>query len=148
MGACVQAVLTTPKETNVIKAFNQFLVDLNDGSTHAGLTGDLAELLQAVKSTGRTGSMTLKIKIASASKGGHEVDKITIMADRKLELPKPEQPQDFFWLTDDAEPTRQHPRQHSLDLRDAQDLRGGMRSATDQFTTPDADGVMTLKEAK
>jgi len=131
-----------------MKSFNQFLVDLNDGSTHAGLTGDLAELLQAVKATGRTGSMTLKIKVSSASKGGNEVDKITIMADRKLELPKPEQPQDFFWLTDDAEPTRQHPRQHQLDLRDAQDLRGGLRSATDQFTTPDADGVMTLKEAK
>jgi hypothetical protein len=90
-----------------MKSFNLFLQDLNDGQTHAGLTGDLNELLQAVQSTGRTGSMTLKIKIASASKGGNEVDKITIMADRKLELPKPEQPQDFFWLTDDAEPTRQ-----------------------------------------
>lgn len=79
-----------------MKSFNLFLQDLNDGQTHAGLTGDLNELLQAVQSTGRTGSMTLKIKIASASKGGNEVDKITIMADRKLELPKPEQPQDFF----------------------------------------------------
>lgn len=136
-----------------MKSFNQFLVDLNDGSTHAGLTGDLAELLQAVKSTGRTGSMTLKIKVSSASKGGNEVDKITIMADRKLELPKPEQPQDFFWLTDDAEPTRQHPRQHALDLRDAQDLRGGLRTPAqalaETFTTqPDADGVINFKEAK
>lgn len=132
-----------------MKSFNLFLQDLNDGQTHAGLTGDLNELLQAVQSTGRTGSMTLKIKIASASKGGNEVDKITIMADRKLELPKPEQPQDFFWLTDEAEPTRQHPRQHSLDLRDAQDTRGGLRSATEQFisTTTDADGVITFKEA-
>lgn len=132
-----------------MKSFNLFLQDLNDGQTHAGLTGDLNELLQAVQSTGRTGSMTLKIKIASASKGGNEVDKITIMADRKLELPKPEQPQDFFWLTDEAEPTRQHPRQHSLDLRDAQDTRGGLRSATEQFVSPpDADGVITFKEAK
>ena len=102
-----------------MKAFTLFLAELNDGSTHAGLTGDFAELLQAVKNTGRTGSMTLKIKIVSVSKGGNEVDKITIMAERKLELPKPEQPQDFFWLTDDAQPTRQHPRQHMLDLRDA-----------------------------
>jgi hypothetical protein len=88
------------------------------------------------------------------------------MADRKLELPKPEQPQDFFWLTDDAEPTRQHPRQHSLDLRDAQDMRGGMRTAPAlntatgthgaapaltpeaAFTTPDADGVISFKEVK
>lgn len=131
-----------------MKAFSLFLVELNDGSTHAGLTRDLSELLQAVKATGRTGSMTLKIKVASAIKGGNEVDKITIQADRKLELPKPEQPQDFFWLTDDAQPTRQHPRQHQLDLREAQDTRGGMRSATEQFTTPDADGVITFKEAK
>lgn len=133
-----------------MKSFNLFLQDLNDGSTHAGLTGDLAELLQAVKAHGRSGSMTLKIKITPASRGG-DVDKITISADRKLELPKPEQPQDFFWLTDDAEPTRQHPRQHALDLRDAQDLRGGLRTPAqafaETFTNPDADGVINLKEA-
>ncbi len=50
------------------------------------------------------------------------MDKITITADRKLELPKPEQPSDFFWLTDEAEPTRQHPRQHALDLREARSI--------------------------
>jgi hypothetical protein len=121
-----------------------FLQDLNDGSTLAGLTGDLNELLQEVKATGRAGSMTLKIKISSASKGGHEVDKITIVADRKLELPKPEQPQDFFWLTDDAEPTRQHPRQHALDLRDVQDSKA---NAANKFTQPDDDGVITNLKA-
>lgn len=139
-----------------MRAFAQFIQDLNDGTTHSGLTGDLAELLQAVQSTGRTGSMTLKIKIASASKGGGEVDKITILADRKLELPKPEQPQDFFWLTDDATPTRKHPRQHDLDLRDAQDTRGGLRTGTNDatghivnaLTSTDADGVITFKDVK
>lgn len=105
-----------------MKSFALFLADLNDGQTLAGLTGDLAELLQEVRSTGRGGSMTLKIKIVPATKGGQEVDKITIVADRKLELPKPEQPSDFFWLTDTAEPTRQHPRQHALDLRDAKSV--------------------------
>lgn len=100
-----------------MKSFAHFLNDLNDGQTLAGLTGDLSELLQQVKATGRSGSMTLKLKVSPASKGGADVDKITIVADRKLELPKPEQPSDFFWLTDDAEPTRQHPRQHALDLQ-------------------------------
>ena len=57
--------------------------------------------------------------MASASKGASTVDKITVTVDRKLELPKPDAPSDFFWLTDDAEPTRHHPRQHALDLRDA-----------------------------
>lgn len=130
-----------------MKAFNQFLVDLNDGSTHAGLTADLQELLTQVQQTGKTGSMTLKIKVASASKGSYAVDKVTITADRKLELPKAEQPQDFFWLTDDAEPTRQHPRQHALDLRSAGDERGGLRDTPTAafaatFTEPDADGVI------
>jgi hypothetical protein len=105
-----------------VKSFALFLNELNDGQTLAGLTGDLAELLQTVKATGRSGALTLKVKVVPASKGGQEVDKITITADRKLELPKPESPSDFFWLTDDAEPTRQHPRQHALDLRDAKSV--------------------------
>jgi hypothetical protein len=103
-----------------MKAFSMFLVDLNDGHTHTGLTADLAELLQTVQQTGRSGQLTLKIKVASASKGGREVDKVTITAERKLELPKPEAPSDFFWLTEQGEPTRHHPRQHALDLRDAE----------------------------
>lgn len=40
-----------------MKSFNQLLADLNDGSTLAGLTGDLAELLQTVQNTGRAGSI-------------------------------------------------------------------------------------------
>lgn len=101
-----------------MKAFSVFLQDLNLGQTHSLLTQDLHDLLQTVKNTGRSGALTLKIKIAPATRAG-DVDKVTISADRKLELPKPEQPTDFFWLTDEAEPTRQHPRQHDLDLRGA-----------------------------
>ena len=124
-----------------MKSFALFLADLNDGQTHAGLTGDLSELLQSVKAHGRSGSMTLRIKIAPANKSG-DVDKITITAERKVELPKPEAPSDFFWLTEDGQPTRQHPRQHALDLRDS----SGVRSATVQFNQPDADGVMQFKD--
>lgn len=130
-----------------MKSFNQLLVDLNDGTTLSAMTADLAELLQTVKATGRSGSLTLKIKVASASKGGSEVDKVTILAERKLELPKPEQPQDFFWLTDEAEPTRQHPRQQSLELRHVPSITPEAAFAG-TFTHPDADGVMTFKEAK
>jgi len=128
-----------------MQSFNVFLADLNDGSTLAGLTGDLAELLLAVRNHGRSGSMTLKIKIAPATKGGQSVDKITITADRKLELPKPEQPQDFFWLTEDAQPSRKHPRQQELPLRD---VSGMQSSTTVKFTNTDDDGVITFKEAQ
>ena len=115
-----------------MKAFNVFLNDLNDGSTNAGLTADLEELLRTVQHTGRAGSMTLKIKIVPASKGQQDVDKVNITAERKLELPKPEAPSDFFWLTDNGEPTRQHPRQHALQFAG--------KPAGEQI---DADGVIT-----
>jgi hypothetical protein len=124
----------------VHQSFNVFLADLNDGATLAGLTADLQELLQAVRNHGRSGSMTLKLKVAPATKGGQEVDKITITAERKLELPKPDQPQDFFWLTADAQPSRKHPRQQELPLRQVPDQ-------PIKFSTPDADGVVQpLKE--
>ena len=101
-----------------MKSFTLLLNELNDGSTQAALTADLKELLQAVQNTGRAGSITLKLKVAPTIKGNGYVDKVTITAERKLELPKPEQPTDFFFLTDDGETTRQHPRQHSLELRE------------------------------
>ena len=124
------------------QSFNVFLADLNDGTTLAGLTADLQELLQAVRDQGRSGSMTLKLKVAPATKGGQEVDKITITAERKLELPKPDQPQDFFWLTSDGQPSRKHPRQQELPLRQVSDRPV-------EFSNPDADGVIQpLKEVK
>jgi hypothetical protein len=43
---------------------------------------------------------------------------VTITADHKLDLPKADQPTDFYYLTDDGETSRNHPRQHSLELRD------------------------------
>jgi len=102
-----------------VKAFSLFMVELNDGSTHAALSADLAELLRTVQNTGRAGSLTLKVKVAPATRtNSGSVDKVTITADRKLELPKPEQASDFFWLTEDGETSRNHPRQHDLPLRE------------------------------
>ena len=115
-----------------MKAFSLFVQDINGGSTHAALTSDLGELFASVQSNGRGGTLTVKFKVAPAGKGSGDVDKVTVTKDRKLELPKPEAPSDFFWLTDDAEPTRQHPRQHSLDLRETKSI--------------DTDGVITFKE--
>ena len=102
-----------------MKAFAIFLTELNEGSTHAAITGDLAELLRTVQATGRAGSLTIKVKVAPATRtNSGSVDKVNITADRTLALPKPEGQVDFFYLTDDGETTRNHPRQHDLPLRD------------------------------
>lgn len=102
-----------------MKAFSLQLAELNDGQTHALLTADFAELLRAVQHMGRAGTLTLKLRVAPATRiAGGDIDKITITAERKLELPKPSQPSDFFYLTDDGETTRNHPRQQDLPLRE------------------------------
>lgn len=98
-----------------MKAFSNLLQDINQGSTHSAITADMAELLKTVQATGRSGSLTVKLTVSPATKNNSgTVDKINVAVDRKLALPKPQEPNDFFYLTDDGETTRNHPRQQEL----------------------------------
>lgn len=100
------------------KAFAVFIQDLRDGRSHSELSGQLAELITKVRETGKAGELTLKIKVKPASRGG-DVDKITVSDQITLSLPKPDKGEDFFWLTSDNDLSRNHPKQSSLDLREA-----------------------------
>lgn len=100
------------------KAFAVFLQDLRDGRAHSELSSMLGELLAKVKETGKGGAVNLKIKIKPAGRG-QDVDKVTISDEIKLDLPKPERGEDFFWLTEDNDLSRNHPKQGSLELREA-----------------------------
>jgi hypothetical protein len=100
------------------QAFAVFLQDLRDGRAHSELSNQLAELLAKVKETGKAGGLTLKIKVKPATKGG-DVDKVTISDMITIDLPKPERGEDFFWLTDDNDLSRNHPKQGNLELREA-----------------------------
>lgn len=99
------------------KAFAVFLPELRDGRTHAELTSLLGELLNKVKNTGKAGSITLQISVGPAGKG-QDVDKVVITDKITAKMPMPERGSDFYWLTDDADLSRNHPRQSTLDLRD------------------------------
>ena len=103
-----------------MKSFAHLLNEINEGSTHAAISGDMAELLRTVQTTGRAGKLTITIKVAPAVRNtsGGDIDRVNITLDRVLALPKPETPTDFFYLTDDGETTRNHPRQQSLELRE------------------------------
>lgn len=100
------------------KAFAVFLQDLRDGRAHAELSAQLGELLAKVKDTGKGGSITFKLKIKPAGRGA-DVDKVVISDAITVDLPKPERGEDFFWLTDANDLSRNHPRQGNLELRDA-----------------------------
>lgn len=100
------------------KCFAVFIQDLRDGRAHSELSGQLEELIQKVKETGKKGCLNLKISIKPATRGG-DVDKVTVSDQITVDLPKPERGEDFFWLTDDNDLTRNHPRQQTLELREA-----------------------------
>ncbi|QYG07151.1 hypothetical protein [Janthinobacterium sp. PAMC25594] len=100
------------------RAFAVFLQELRDGRTHIELTTALADLLGKVKDTGKAGSITLQIGVKPAGKGA-DVDKVVIMDKITTKLPTPERGEDFYWLTDDNDLSRNHPKQSTLDLREA-----------------------------
>lgn len=100
------------------RAFALFLQELRDGRTHTELTAQLAALLEKVKETGKGGELTLKLKVKPAGRGS-DVDKIVIADSINITLPKPERGEDFFWLTEENDLSRNHPRQHALPLREA-----------------------------
>jgi hypothetical protein len=100
------------------QAFAVFLQDLRDGRAHSELSAGLADLLAAVKDTGKGGTLTFSLKVKPGARG-KDVDKVIITDNVKVDLPKPERGEDFFWVTDSNELSRKHPRQQSLELREA-----------------------------
>ena len=103
-----------------MKSFALLLNEINEGSTHAALTQDMADLLRTVQTTGRAGKLTITLKVAPAVRNtsGGDIDRINLTVDRTLALPKPETPTDFVDLTEDGETTRNHPKQQTLELRE------------------------------
>lgn len=110
------------------KAFSVLLQDLRDGRTHDDMTQKFAELVKEVEATGRAGSLTLTIKVAPASRA-QPIDKIIVSPTVKLTPPKPEAGEDFFWLTEESELSRNHPRQADLLLRDANSKPAELKEA-------------------
>lgn len=102
---------------NTIKAFAVILQDLRDGRVHAELSQQFGDLVTKVKETGKGGELTLKIKIKPATRGA-DVDKITVSDAISISMPKPERGEDIFYLTEDCELTRSHPKQQELALRE------------------------------
>jgi hypothetical protein len=100
------------------KAFAVFLQELRDGRAHSELSGQLAELITKVKETGKGGSLTFKVKIKPSTRAA-DVERVTISDAITVDLPQLEHGDDVFWITDDNDLSRSHPRQGSLELRDA-----------------------------
>lgn len=101
--------------------FKSFIEGLNLGQTNAELNHELQKALDSVRNTGKQSVLTLKLKFANASKNNSlSVDKVTVTPTIDLALPKHESEADFYWLTENSELSRKHPKQQELELRDTE----------------------------
>jgi len=97
--------------------FSQWLFAQRDGVTHAELTDGLAALAEAVMETGKSGSLTLTIKVGKASKnGGHQMlvsDAVVLKAPTATRTESI-----FFYDADTGSLMRKDPLQPQLPLQE------------------------------
>lgn len=95
--------------------FSETLIQVNNGATVAELNDALQQVVAAVRATGKSGSVTLTVKVAPAAKNAADV--LVVESQVKARLPEPERGMTIFYATDDNRLVRNDPRQQRLDLR-------------------------------
>lgn len=100
------------------RPFTDILGDLGGGATLDQLTEHLAAVVSAVQETGRSGSLTLTLKIQK--NGDYSV---IITDDIKVKAPEPARAQALFFTDQGGTLHRKDPRQPDLPLRTVEPTR-------------------------
>lgn len=97
-----------------VRPFSEWLVEQRQGRAHAEASAALNELIAAVGTHNKGGTLTLSVSVKPAATGGGTVlvqDKVS------LKLPEAERPMALFFIDENDNLTRSDPRQPSLPLR-------------------------------
>lgn len=108
--------MTNTDPERQIRPFADVLLELNAGLTHTELSDGLNELVQAVKLYGKSGTLTLSIKVRPAGRNAGST--VMITDDVKLKLPEGERADSVFFVDTDGNLTRNPPGQERLPLRE------------------------------
>lgn len=92
--------------------FASFLIQHAGGQSHDELTAALAELVRAVRETGKAGSLTYTVKIKPDGRRNLE-EVVAVTDDVKANLPGHDRPVSIFFVTSDYRLTQDHPNQLS-----------------------------------
>lgn len=99
-------------------SYTRTIAQINAGGSADELSRHLAELVKAVKATGKGGSITYKLTVQPASRG--EVVAVKLVDDINVKMPKLSRPESIFFSTDDGTLQRTDPRQEEMNLRVAE----------------------------
>ncbi|MFD8970499.1 hypothetical protein ACFV0C_36855 [Streptomyces sp. NPDC059568] len=97
------------EEQRTVRPFAVFLQEQSSGTLHAELSERLHDLIEAVRETGKAGSLALKIDVKPIP--GTDGRTLTVTDTVAAKLPKTERPKSIFFVTDDGNLSRTDPRQ-------------------------------------
>jgi hypothetical protein len=97
------------------RAFNDFLREHRNGTTHDDLSDRLQELVAAVSEENKGGKLVLTITIKPMGKG----DGLEVGAEIKLSPPRSVPGMSIFFASPENNLVRQDPRQQTMELREA-----------------------------
>lgn len=106
------------------KTFTQTIDQLRFGTLSDELTDKLNDLNAAVASTGKTGSITVTLKLKPGNGG-----QVEVYDDIKLKLPEEQKGSSIMFFTPENNLQREDPRQRSLE---------GLRSVDEERKAPKA----------
>lgn len=95
--------------------FQETILQINNGAAVGELSEALRDVVAAVRATGKTGALTLTLKVLPASKGATDV--LMVESHVKTRLPERERGMTVFYATDDNLLLRNDPKQQMLPLR-------------------------------
>ncbi|SKM82331.1 Uncharacterised protein [Mycobacteroides abscessus subsp. massiliense] len=100
--------MTTPDEDpKFVRPFADFLRELNKGRVHEELTQGLHDVVEAVKATGKSGTLTLKLKVAEQK----NTVMLTIEDDVVVNPPKASRQTSLWFVDKDGNVSRSDPSQ-------------------------------------
>jgi hypothetical protein len=95
--------------------FQETILQINNGATVTELSAALEKLVAAVRAAGKSGSITLTLKVAPAAKGSTDV--LMVESQVRTKLPEPDRGISIFYATAENRLVRNDPRQQQLPLR-------------------------------
>lgn len=127
--------------SEVSNTFEMTLREIRGGGALTELSTKLAELVAAVRATGKAGKLRLEIAVTPASRG--EAVCLMLDDDISLKLPRLEKASSIFFATDQNLLQRQDPRQKEFELREVNPAPQEIREVpvmVDQAARPAAMG--------
>jgi hypothetical protein len=95
-----------------------FIAGHLNGRTAEGLSAEFHELLDAVRTHGKKGSLTITVVVEPPANGVDSAP-LPIGIESTVKAPKPTPVKSLYFLDDDGNPVREDPRQMAIPFRDA-----------------------------